>query len=168
MTTIMTTIMPKKDIDLEFDSSNKHMGVYLKPPYIQTPIPKCMVIKNYNIENRAILILYVDKYGFNRTTFYMPYTKTYHDALYRFAPHLYTSNIAELLVLYGELTPDSFGIDSIRCGSGPNNMVENLEWFDQILFNYYREDLDIEPRKIYIKEFITQSQRDSLYIPSTI
>ena len=160
--------MTKTDIELEFDSSNTHMGVYLKLPHIQTPIPKCMITKNYNIENRAILILYVDKYGFNRATFYMPYTKTYQDALYRFAPHLYTSNLAERLVLYGELSMDSFGIDAVRCGSGPNNMVENLEWFDQILFNHYREDIDIEPRKIYIKEFITHPQKDSLYIPSII
>jgi hypothetical protein len=161
-------ITTKTDIDLEFDSSNKYMGIYLKSPHIQTPIHKCMVIKNYKIENQAILILYVDKYGFNRTTFYIPYTKTYQDALYRFAPHLYTSNIAERLVLYGELTPTSFGIDAVRCGSGPNNMVENLEWFDQILFNHYNEDLDVEPHKIYIKEFITHPQKDSLYIPSTI
>jgi hypothetical protein len=153
---------------LELDISNKHMGVYLKPPHIQTPIPKCMITKNYKTENRAILLLYVDKCGFNRTTFYMPYTKTYQDALYRFAPHLYTSTLDELLVLYGELTPNSFGVDAIRCGSGPNNMVENLEWFDQILFNHYREDLDAEPHKIYIKEFITHPVKDSLYIPSII
>jgi hypothetical protein len=160
--------MTKINIDFEFDSSNKHMGIYLKPPHKTTFIPKCMISKNYKTENQAVLILYVDKYGFNCSMFYIPYTKTFHQSFYRFAPHLYTSNLAELLVLYGELSPNEFGIDAVRCGTGPNNMVENLEWFDQILFNHYHEDLDLEPRKIYIKEFITQPQKDSLYIPSII
>ena len=154
--------------DLEFATVNKYMGTYLKLPHTNHYNPKCMITNNYKIENQAILILYIDKNGFNRNTFYIPYTKTYRHALYRFAPHLYTSNVAELLILYGELTPDSFGIDAIRCGSGPNNMIENLEWFDQILFNHYNEDLDLEPRKIYIKEFITHPQKDSVYIPSII
>lgn len=154
--------------DLEFATTNKYMGVYLKLPHINNYIPKCMITNNYKTENQAILILYTDKHGFNRNTFYTPYNKTYKRALYRFAPHLYTSNVGELLILYGELTSNGFGVDAVRCGSGPNNMIENLEWFDQILFNYYQEDLDLEPRKIYIKEFTKQSQKDSLYIPSII
>jgi hypothetical protein len=127
-----------------------------------------MITKNYKPDTQAILMLYIDKHGFNQSTFYIPHTKTYRRALYRFSPHLYTSNDAELLVLYGELSSTGFGIDAVRCGSGPNNMVENLEWFDQILFNHYCEDLDLEPRKLYIKEFITHPQKDSLYIPSII
>lgn len=153
--------------DLEF-TTNKYMGVYLKPPHTHHHTYKCMITTNYKTENQTILILYTDKYGFNRNTFYTPYTKTFRHALYRFAPHLYTSNMAELLILYGELNNDGFGVDAVRCGTGPNNMVENLEWFDQILFNHYHEDLDLEPRKIYIKEFTTHPLKDSLYIPSII
>ncbi len=154
--------------ELEFATTNKYMGVYLKPPHTNSYIPKCMITNNYKPENQAILILHTDKHGFNRNTFYTPCSKTYRRALYRFAPHLYTSNVAELLILYGELTPDGFGIDAVRCGSGPNNMIENIEWFDQVLFNYYHEDLDLEPHKIYIKQFIPHPQKDSLYIPSII
>ena len=154
--------------DLEFATTNKYMGVYLKPPHTNNYIPKCMITNNYKPENQTILILYTDKHGFNRNTFYTPFNKTYRHALYRFAPHLYTSNVGELLILYGELTSHGFGVDAVRCGSGPNNMMENLEWFDQVLFNHYQEDLDLEPHKIYIKEFITHPQKDSLYIPSII
>ena len=149
-------------------TTNKYMGVYLNPPHTNHFIPKCMITTHYKMENRAILIVYTDKHGFNRTTFYTPYNNTYRPALYRFAPHLYTSNVSELLILYGELTSNEFGIDAVRCGCGPNNMIENLEWFDQVLFNHYREDLDLEPRKIYIKEFTTYPQKDSIYIPSII
>ena len=157
--------------ELEFDNSNNMMHYlvsYLKPIHMEHFIPKCIITKKPNMGHHAVLILYSDTHGFNRTIFYTPHNNKFHPALYRFAPHLYSSDVKNLVILYGEVTSSEFSVYAVRCGSGSNNIVDNLEWFDQILFNHYIEDLDLEPRKIYIKEFITHQQKDNIYIPATI
>lgn len=67
---------------------------------------------------------------------------------HRFDPSLYNNT-----VLYGELLNNIFVIHMANFGELNEKVGENLEKLDGILFNKYKEDLDLESIKLSIKEF---------------
>jgi len=67
---------------------------------------------------------------------------------HRFDPYLYKNT-----TLYGELVNNIFVIHMVNFGTQYEKVVDNLEKLDSILFNKYKEDLDLEPIKLSIKEF---------------
>jgi hypothetical protein len=67
---------------------------------------------------------------------------------HRFDPSLYNNTI-----LYGELLNNTFVIHMVSFGELYEKVGENLEKLDGILFNKYKEDLDLESIKLSIKEF---------------
>lgn len=67
---------------------------------------------------------------------------------HRFDPVLYKNT-----TLFGELVNSVFVIHMVSFGEQNEKVAENLEKLDGILFNKYKEDLDLEPIKLSIKEF---------------
>ena len=70
---------------------------------------------------------------------------------HRFDPSLYNNT-----VLFGELLNDSFIIHTVNFGNECEKTAESLERLDGILFNKYKEDLDLEPIQLSIKEFYNE------------
>lgn len=67
---------------------------------------------------------------------------------HRFEPSLYHNT-----VLFGDLFGSTFIIHCVSFGDKSEKTVENIEKMDGILFNKYKEDLDLEPIGITLKEF---------------
>ena len=67
---------------------------------------------------------------------------------HRFDPSLYCNT-----VLFGDLFGSMFIVHCVSFGYKTEKMVENIEKIDGILFNKYKEDLDLEPIGITLKEF---------------
>jgi hypothetical protein len=67
---------------------------------------------------------------------------------HRFDPSLYDNT-----VLFGELVNNTFVIHMVSFGQPYEKVSENLEKLDGILFNKFKEDLDLEPIQLSINEF---------------
>ena len=67
---------------------------------------------------------------------------------HRFDPKLYRG-----IILYGDIYKNKFAIHAVKFDGYSERIGDNLEKFDQILFNQYKEDTDLEPLSIVIKEF---------------
>jgi hypothetical protein len=67
---------------------------------------------------------------------------------HRFEPTLFNNT-----VLFGDLFGSTFIIHCVSFGDKLEKTVENIEKMDGILFNKYKEDLDLEPIGITLKEF---------------
>ena len=68
---------------------------------------------------------------------------------HRFHPNLYESNT----VLFGDLHQNTLVVHAVSFGEKNEKMVETLERLDGVLFNKFKEDADLEPICIAIKEF---------------
>lgn len=78
---------------------------------------------------------------------------------HRFDPSMYNNT-----VLFGELFKDTFVIHIASLGDNNEKTVDNLEILDGILFNKHKEDLDLEPIRLTIKEFYN-NERDITWRP---
>jgi hypothetical protein len=86
---------------------------------------------------------------------------------HRFHPNLYERNT----VLFGDLHQNTLVIHAASFGEKNEKMVETLERLDGVLFNKFKEDTDLEPMCIAIKEFyekdidvqITSSHKALMY-----
>jgi len=77
---------------------------------------------------------------------------------HRFDPLLYKNT-----TLYGELVNNIFVIHMVSFGTQFEKVSENLEKLDGILFNKFKEDNDLEPIKLCIKEFYnTENEIDKI------
>lgn len=68
---------------------------------------------------------------------------------HRFHPNLYERNT----VLFGDLHQNTLVVHAASFGEKNEKMVETLERLDGVLFNKFKEDPDLEPIAIAIKEF---------------
>ncbi len=68
---------------------------------------------------------------------------------HRFQPALYSKNI----VLFGDLFQNTLVVHCVSFGDKNEKTADTIEKLDAILFNKLKEDLDLEPIQVSLKEF---------------
>jgi hypothetical protein len=91
---------------------------------------------------------------------------------HRFHPNLYSCNA----VLFGDLYQNNLVVHCASFGDKNEKTVESLERLDAVLFNKFKEDLDLEPIQISIKEFyekesdvpLSEGHKALIYLNATV